>query len=245
MDFIKSQEEYNIVTAISNSPQIGGGHQDTLEQLLDVVSEWRAFIGIPNNDISEELAIAANFIRLHFSILTINEIKLAYNLAIMRKLGDVEFRGFFSPDYIARVLNSYMHYRKITLADSTRRLQSYNTDVEAAKNAPPPEKQAENMRVIIKDFHNQFVEKGEFNDPLNIAYHYFTKHKVLIVTKNLSDAAITYARKVVADKNQNKFIANSETGVKIIARNYCVQELFKNVDIDVLINNIKSENFIS
>lgn len=236
-----TKEEFHLVQAVYQSDPIS---KIPLEKVVELAAEWRAYIGIPNNDIAEELTLAAKFMLMNYGHLTEAEIRMAYNLAIMRKLADVEFRGFFSPDYISRVLASFMHYRKITMADSIRRFQVYQLDTESKKNTPSPEVQCENMRATIKDFHNQFLEHGVFNDPLNIAYNFFRKHNMMVVSQGVIDEATKYGKKVVADKKLTRIIDN-ENEFKIHARNFCVQEFFKNVDIDVLLNNIKPELFVS
>ena len=56
-----------------------------------------------------------------------------------------------------------------------------------------------------------------------------------------------YAKEKFNKKNNNVFIRlndSDEYEIKIYARNYIVQKYFQNVDIDILLNNIKSDNFL-
>ena len=93
MNFIKSPEEYAIVTAVQKSVLVRNLEDTTA--LTKVVAKWRAYLGIPKEGADpEELAIVIMFITEHWDILTLAEIELAFTLSINRKLDDCEFFGF-------------------------------------------------------------------------------------------------------------------------------------------------------
>jgi len=214
------------------------------DSLILLVSKWRIYIGIPKSDVSEELAVICQFINQNYSFLTLDEINLAIQLSITRKLSDTEFYGYFSPMYVAKVLDSYLYYRKITMADAIRKKEKHDAEIREQQNRPTPEKQAETNKSIIRGFYNDWKEKGEISDPFSLVYNYLRKHKLLEVSKEDIEKAQEYARTKIANmKKEDRTQMFTETDEKRLARNWCVQKYFQTVDIDVLIDNIKAEQF--
>ena len=120
LDYITSEEENAIVIAIEGFKQIAKA-EDNKNLLIDLVVKWRMYIGIPKADVAEELVLVAAFIYENYGFLTVPEIELAIKLSVRRKLKDTEFHGYFSPMYVGKVLDSYLYYRKMTMADAIRR----------------------------------------------------------------------------------------------------------------------------
>jgi hypothetical protein len=222
-------------------------NDDSLDALLSVVSGWRMFIGLPKNDVTAELTIATKFISDHYgNFLTLAELELAYNLACIGKLGDVEFRGYFSPEYIGKVIRAFLHYRSTTLADAVRKREKRAAEIEDEKNRPTPQQQSDNMKKIIREFYNEYKKTGEVKDVLNICYNFLRKMKVLVVTQADLEKAQKWGKEkaeIIMKADQRNFKWNNEIEYKRWARNWCVQNFFQSVDIDVLINNIKPEQF--
>jgi hypothetical protein len=149
-----------------------------------VVSKWRLYIGLPKEDVTEELAIVTDFISKNYNFLTLGEIELAYNLSVIRVLDDTEFYGSFSPLYVGKVLSSYLYYRKMTLADAIRRKEKYEMEQQEISNRPTPEEEAQLTKEILKDFYRKSQETGEVNDPFNICYNFLRKYHFMKVSKD-------------------------------------------------------------
>lgn len=224
-----------------------------LTPLLAVVSHWRIYLGVPKVDSSEELAVNSNFIYENFGHLTVNEIKLAYTLSITGKTDDVEFFGSFSPLYISKVLKSYMVYRKKILEDTLRRKdKAYDLQLEENKR-PSPQEQADLTKEIFRDFYRDWQNTGEINDVFNICYYFLrpkdeSKKKYFSPTKEEVEIALKWGKEKaeLLSKSSNQFIKNKATKEECDkwARNWCVQNFFKDIDINIFLNNIKSEFFI-
>jgi hypothetical protein len=245
MPFVKSNDENQIVEAVEKSTLIG--RLEDWNEILKVVSKWRMYIGIPKKEIDAELSIATEFIGKTYPHLTLAEIELAYTLSIARKLEDVEFFGYFSPLYIGKVIDSYLFYRKTTMADTIRRRERHLQELAEQKNIPTPEQQAKDTKEIIKHFYDKCKESGEVDDPLNITYNFLRKHQLIKISQQDIDNAMAYGKEKTKQKKMNIFQKvlkdSDEFEIKIHARNYVVKKYFENVDIDVLINNIKPEHF--
>jgi hypothetical protein len=233
-----------IIEAVEKSVLIG--KLEDWNELLKVVAKWRLYIGIPKKEVDAELSVVTEFIGNTYPFLTLSEIELAYNLSIARKLEDVEFFGYFSPLYVGKVIDSYLYYRKVNLADTIRRRDRYLQEQNEINNRPTPEQQAQDTKEIIGEFYKRYKETGEVEDVLCICYNYFRKFKMLKVSQEDIDEAMAYAKKKVTSKPLPfaRVMENSnDYETKIYARNFIVQKYFENVDIDVLLNNIKPEQF--
>jgi hypothetical protein len=245
LDFAKTNEETNIIICLEGNKAIGL-LENPQEKLIDIVSKWRMYIGMPKNDVSEELIIVAQYIYENYPNITIAEIDLAVNLSIRQKLKDSEFHGYFSPMYVAKVLDSYLHYRRTTLSDAMRRRDNYIHEQLEKANKPSPEQQAKDFREIIRGLYKELQETDEIRDPFTLAYNYLRRTKMLLVTKAEIEEAQKYAKnKTTKIKQEGKirFELNYEREEIKLARNWCVQNYFKNVNIDILLNNIKAEHF--
>jgi len=248
LEYITTEQEHDIVVATSNSPI----HKTSKEDLLNVVVKWRMYIGIPKNDVAEEIALNAQFLYENYNFLTIQEIELAIKLSVFRKLPDTDFHGYFSPMYIAKVLDSYLHYRKITMADAIRKREKEVMKQMEAANRPSPEQQAKDTRELFRDFYKQWQERGEITDVFTLCYNFLRKHKMMEVPPTMVQEAQAYGKRKVQEVKEkvNKYGSKpSKIQLDFIqeekkwARNYCVQKFFEKINIDVLCNNIKPEQF--
>lgn len=247
-EYIQSDEELEIVKSVEGSRQIA--KIEDREVIINTVVKWRMYIGIPKTDVAEELLLVASFINENYGFLTIAEIELAIRLSVLRKI-DGEFYGYFSPMYVAKVLDSYLHYRKITMADAIRRKERAEMEEKEKQNRPSPEQQAEDTRKLFRDYYSVWKETGEIRDVFSICYNYLRKHKMLEVSQQMIKDAQEYGKRKVQEIKQKKNVglqkidtSLDEIEEKSWARTYCVQKYFESVDIDVLANNIKAEHFV-
>lgn len=221
------------------------GKLNDLTELLKVVSKWRLYIGIPKKEVDVELSIATEFISNSYPHLTLAEIELAYTLSISRKLQDVDFFGYFSPLYIGKVLDSYLYYRKMTMADAIRKREKHIYEEAERKNRPTPEQQCVDTKEIVESFYNKWKETGNVDDILNICYNFFRKIKILKLTQAEIDEAMEQAKlHKPAEPFMKAFASTREFEIKIYARNYCVKKFFEKTNIKTILENIKPEQFI-
>jgi hypothetical protein len=244
--YIQSNEELAIVECVEGSRQIA--KIENKEEIINTVVKWRMYIGIPKTDVTEELLMVSSFIAENYGFLTLAEIELAIKLSVLRKI-EGDFYGYFSPMYVAKVLDSYLHYRKMTMADAIRRKEKADMEEKERANRPSPENQAENTRKIFREYYSAWKETGEIRDVFSICYNFLRKHKMLEVSQSMITEAQEYGKKKVMEAKQKKALTDRidsnyyEAEEKSWARTYCVQKYFETVDIDVLANNIKPELF--
>jgi len=247
LNFIQTADEYAIVTAVQKSVLVR--NIEDPEGLTRVVAKWRAYIGIPKEGADpEELAVVVMYIKKHWEMLTLAEIELAFTLSINRKLDDCDFFGYFSPNYVAKVLHAYMYYRKITLSDALRKKEKFELEETSRLSRPTPEQEADTTRELIYNFRREVERSGQITDPFNLAYNFFRKQKWLKVSESDIKESLEAGRKrYEQDRLKESLLRqvtdDEELEVKRHARNYLVAKYLKNVDINVLLDNIKPELF--
>jgi len=248
LNFVKTNEEEALVKCIQHTPVVQNLKDFT--PLLQVVSKWRLYIGLPKEDVTEELAIVTDFIRKNYNFLTLGEIELAYNLSVMRVLDDTDFYGSFSPLYVGKVLSSYLYYRKMTLADAIRRKEKYEMEQQELNNRPTPEEEAKLTKEILKDFYIKSQETGEVNAPFNICYNFLRKYKFLkVVQADIDEAMSIGERMYLQNAQKNAIFSNlgndKEMETKRNARNYLVKKYFDKTDIEILLSKVTEELFVN
>ena len=246
-DYIKTNEEYEIVVRIESFAQIR--NLINLDGLLESVAKWRAYIGMPKDDVSLELAMIVEYLQQSWSHITVGEFEYAWLLAVNGKLDDCEYYGNFSPMYVAKVLNSYVVHRKNTLEHLFNRKEKDEYEKKQKENRPSPQQQADSMKETITMLYKNFIDDGEIFDPFNLLYNFLRKHKWLKVTQSDIDEAMSNAKnRYYKRKQKTAFLdvepsRSKEDTLKSLARNYIVEKYLKNIDFDMLINNINSDLF--
>ena len=257
--------ERSVPIKLINSPELSIEQKKQFENtLLEIVTRWKMNLGISNKSEEQkttiELALVRDFIIDNYNHLTIEEIELAYILSLTDKLDDCEYFGYFSPLYCGKVLNSYLYYRKIQLADAIRRMESAKQMEEELKKKPTPEKEAELTIELFKDFYDQHKEGKQIKDVFNICWNYLraqvkSGNKEFLnrwtnPKKEDYEEAIKYATNNFMDSIKLDPYGGhgidedwKENQIKKIARNYCVQKYFDEVDFRFIVKNIKPEHF--
>ena len=246
LDFVKTQEEYEIASIIDKDMPIG--RLEKMDKLVEAVAQWRMYLGIPQHDASEEIALNSAFIYEHYPHLTVNEIKLAYTYVILGKTENVEFYGNFSIAYIAKVLNAYLYYRRVTMADLIRRKEKHEQELLESSNKPSPEEQQKLTIWIFEKFYKEWKQTGEVSDICNLCYRFLRDHKLMKLTKQETDAAMEYGAKKALSVEQKanplvEVFAPKEKETQRWARNWCVAQYFKKHTLQQITNQIKIDLF--
>ena len=233
------------------------------EDLLHIVTMWKMNLGVGNSDDKKttiELALVRDFIIDNYSHLTFGEIELAYTLSLTDKLDDCQYFGFFSNLYVGKVLNAYLHYRKIQLAEVIRRQEKAKLLENEKNNKPTPEQEMELTIELFKDFYNQNKEGKPITDVFNICWNYLRAqvkagnkdffHRWTNPQKADYEEAIEYGKKNYQENlkldpygSQEVDKDWKENQIKKSARNYCIQKYFDDMEFGNIVKNIKTEHF--
>jgi len=238
--------------------------QNLENTILEIVTRWKMNLGISNKNEEKttiELALVRDFIIDNYQMLSIEEIELAYILSLTDKLDDCDYFGYFSPLYVGKVLNAYLHHRKIQLADAIRKQEKALLLEKEKSNKPTPEQEAKLTIEIFEIFYKEHKDGKDISDIFNICWNYL---RIQLKSGNKDylsrwtnpqkldyDKAIAYAtekinKKELAIENFYKKFQSSdkESDLKKIARNYCVQRYFDEITIEEIVKLIKPEHFV-
>lgn len=263
--YASNNQELEIIEAVENSIQLGRTENPS-HTALAITSRWRMNIGIPKQDTTEELMIVSSYLVDEYPFLTESEFYLAIKLSMQNKLRDCEFYGFFSPMYVSKVIESYLYYRKVQTADVVRLKEKHESEERDRKNRPTPERQCQQMKEIVKGLYDEWKSTGEIKDHFNYVYRflrkrfwlYLLREEETIISQNIpKDICVILTKEDINEAQAfgklkaKEFLAkqNRKTDINLkleedkYGRNYCVEKYFKNVDIDMLLNNIKSDYF--
>ena len=250
LDFTTSQYEKDIAIAVSKGTIISNL---PMQSFLEHIAKTRMLLGMPKDyNNKEELVIATQFVHNKFGFLTTDEFDLAFDLFIMQKYDtDIQFYGMLSPLFISQVLNAYLYYRKMKLADAIRQKEKSDLQIEIEKNKPSEEKQAEDRKVVIKEFWDEWKVKGEeikINTELSYVFFKRFKHlfKFYFDDKRIIKAQDWANKKMIQDRSKGGFFRLNEKDENLQKLNYariwCVMDYFSRFEnVDEILNLITPE----
>ena len=104
------------------------------------------------------------------------------------------------------------------------------------------------MKELFKEMYDRYKSQGEIYDPFSITYNFLRRAKLFTPTKDEIEEAVKWGKEKVQEIKREKYAfvkynLNQEEEEKRWSRTWCVQKYFENVDISVLLNNIKPEFF--
>lgn len=197
-----NKAQVKIYDIFTNQPAIREiSTNDELAPLIDVIGKWRFYLGIKEEPSKQEMIINTNFVRENFGALRIGDIHEAINLSVAGKLDcDNEAYNNFSPLYIGRILNAYNEYRNQIIGQVKRQI----TIQEAKKSS---ELTLEQKTQLWQD---SFLSAwkivsagGFFEDYGHSWYEYIKKNKLVSNSQELTDSALDYAKKRIAEEKPN------------------------------------------
>ena len=256
MEFIRTKDELDILRAVYEHRIIAKDTAEAQSQLIDLLGKWKVYVGLSKDTNPQELIINSTFIIEKFPNITVAEISLAVDLYILGKLsGDIKHYGSFSMLYICDVINSYLEYRKITLAEFVKKRDLYKFQEEQKEKIMTPEEDMQLTKEILIDFYKKYQETGTVDDILNICYKFISKNKLMVFTEQLISDALEYGKKQfiadVAKSNQSfnryvkEYVLSQEEQEKVYSRNYCTSVFFQNNTSDEILGMININQFIN
>lgn len=245
-EFTKEPNEKEVAIAVSNGTIISNME---MSSLLEYIAKTRMLLGMPKDyNNKEELVIATQFVHNNYGGLTTKEYELAFNLFIMQKYDtDVQFYGMLSPLFISQVLNEYLNYKKSKIADAKMRREKAILEEDEKSKEPTKEQKAETQKVIIKEFWNDWKQKGDFTDILSLSYKFFDKNKDLFKfnfdAKKVIDAQVWAIEKMIQDRSKGGFFKYNDKDEilqkKKYCRIWCVMDYFSRFEnVDEILNLI-------
>ena len=252
--YCNSQDEQELVNVIFEVPAIKNVEDERKVKidLLEALGKWSYMTGSkPPGE--KELFLMTNFVFDNYATLNVKEIDYSMNLCMTGKLDcDPSTYGFFSPAYVARVLNAYIEYKENMSKELA--IKKLNEDMrrqmeEEAKKEETPEQKLERLRFWIRECKDNIDLNAELVDYGNFVYDFLKAKKLIRLTKDEIIQAKLYAAQRYANFYQdgiNPALAVSEDGEKNrYAREWCLRKFFDTYDCEELCQAISVEDLIS
>lgn len=250
LELTNNKEEFDLVASFINKPNIGS--LKSIEPVIGLIGYWIATLGAFSDVSSQEIKLIAEFINLNYSSLTIDEIKLAINLANTNKLDcrTTPYKNILTCKYVGDVLEAYKAYKAITLKEYHIRLNKYITETKKPTKAEKKKIFIDCMTVIYNDYK---TEQADF-DKYHLCYDFLKKRKCLKSNKEILKKANEFAEKqliVYQEKiNKNKFlheIIQKKFDAEIIKTNFIkafyVIQFFETTNFETFISSINETEF--
>jgi len=252
LEFTENKEQRDIVIAVKEGTLMS---ELPVEKVVDSMAQWRLMLGLHKDGANpQELAIAATFVHAQFGHITIEELNLAcLNFILGRYDKKIEFYGVLSPLFVSQVINGYLYYRKMSLAQPARNKEKYEEQLllEQSSSKPPREEECKTTKKIIQDFYNDWKANGEFVDVLSVAYNFLRPRKEVfgfhLDSGRIKKAEEWAAKKYLQDRDKDLLLDKlqvAELRKKRYARTWCVMDYFSRVEnVDEILNKITPELF--
>jgi hypothetical protein len=110
MELLPTQEK-EVMMKMREKP-IRDFDADDFKSLHILLLKWAKFLGIKEAPDEEQIVMLIIFLREHFNNFTLSMVKDAFNLAIARKLPNIDPEHYqnFSPVYVSGILKAYYDY---------------------------------------------------------------------------------------------------------------------------------------
>ena len=190
-----------------------------LEPLQLTLKYIFVMVGLRNIPSKEERAVLIDYIKDNYSIYSVEEIKIAFQLGLKREFEcEMNHYEIFSCNYFGQVFDAYLKYRE-------RIAKDYLADQERERNKPK-EPTKEQILKLKKDFFNQVLmplfenykenKKLDFGyTPIRIVYESLRDdHKVINLTdeeKNTIEKSSKERFKDLKTDKLNKLLGGKKT----------------------------------
>ena len=176
-------------------------------------------VGLQNIPSKEEFFVLVNYVKSNYSVYSVEEIKIAFELAISKQIvAETNHFGIFSCTYFSNIMSAYSEYRE-------RIAKEYLSNQERERNKPK-EPTKEQILKLKKDFFNQVLvplfdnykenKKLDFGyTPIRIVYESLRDdHKVINLTneeKNTIEKRSKERFKDLKTDKLNKLLGGKKT----------------------------------
>lgn len=250
--WIKNEDEYAIALTYSEK-KIGEFDRQDMTQLVELMAQWRLFLGVTSDSTEQELIAICQFVYDNFKRYTLSDVRLAMNWAISGKV-EVGFvtQKNISSFYVSKALNAYEEekrriYNQLMYAREKELRKANDIKIEST-----PEEEANSFKTHILGMYQSFTNGTFFLDFGDIVYNWLKKTNQVTKDKAIIDEAIRYGiNKYQEERRSEKTnIASSvesndkDFRQKKLARQFIVMHYFTNTNLQGIIQSIKPEQFI-
>lgn len=254
-NWINSRDEMDIALTIGEK-RIGKFGRKDMEDIVDVLAQWRLMLGVTSDTTQEELIFITQFIYDNYKHLTLSDLKMAKTWSIMGKV-DVGFvsQKTFSSYYISRSINAYEEQKRRIINDISEKKERY--EIRMALEHPTPITPEADMKSFKEHIVTMYQSYHEGNDPYDIGdivYNWLKQVRLAAPNQVEVNEAMIYANEKLREHNYEK---NKQLKAKIViddlsdemlkkkfARSYIRNKIFDNVPLSTIISKIRIDQFV-
>ena len=249
-NWITNKEDYALAITYSEK-KIGLFDRIEMGDIVDVLANWRLMLGVTSDTTQEELIFITQFIYDEYKYLTLSDLKIAKNWAIMGKI-DIGFvtQKTFSSYYIAKCITAYEGEKRRIINDLHNKKERYEMRMAIEKPKEiSVEEEAKNFIEHIVVMYNAHKEGREIYDIGDMVYNWLKAIGLMKPTNLEVQDALVYATEKIRQlkyEGYTKFNLDTdaeENRRKKYAREYCVSKLFDKTMLSDLISKINIEYF--
>lgn len=182
--------------------------KEDLMLMNSLIVRWANYVGIATPE-ATEINMLANFIKEHFPTFNGYDIKECINLLANQTLNtDAEHYGKLSPIYISKVLRAYQEHRNIVIFKVRDNVQK----LKQAETVPISDKdRIANFKQLLSIAKKENLQGLMYVDAGDSIYNFVKYNKLISITAELKDEAMTYGNKLYIEQRKKKV---TETVIK-------------------------------
>ncbi len=236
--------------------RIGQYDRKDMEDIVDVLAQWRLLLGVTTDTTQEELIFITQFIYDNYKHLTLSDLKMAKTWSITGRV-DVGFvtQKTFSSYYISRSINAYEDEKRRIINDIDQKRERYLTRMAIEKPTPiSPEDDMKSFQQHIVTMYESYHNGNDPYDIGDIVYDWLKKVKLANPNQAEVNEALIYAAEKLREhkyeqgKGKTKMSLDAtetdEMLKKKFARSYIRNKIFENNPLSTIISKIRIEQFI-
>ena len=255
-NWINSKDEMAIALTMGEK-RIGQFDRKDMEDIVDVLAQWRLMLGVTTDSTHEELVFITQFIYDNYKHLTLSDLTMAKTWSIMGKV-DVGFvsQKTFSSYYISRSINAYEDEKRKIINDISEKKERYEMRMALERPTPiAPEAEMKSFQEHIVTMYQSYHNGNEPYDIGDLVYNWLKQVKLANPNQNEVNEAMIYANEKLREHNyeKNKHLKtkiaidenmSEENLKKKFARSYIRNKIFDSVPLSTIISKIRIEQFI-
>lgn len=254
-NWITSREENEIALTMAEK-RIGQFDRRDMEDIVDVLAQWRLMLGVTSDTTQEELIFITQFIYDNYKHLTLSDIKMAKTWSITGRV-DVGFvtQKTFSSYYISRSINAYEDEKRRIINEIDNKRERYLVRMEIEKpTLISPEAEMKSFQEHIVTMYQSYHEGNDPYDIGDMVYDWLKKVKLANPNQAEVSEALIYANEKLREhkyeqgKGKTKITLDASESDEMLkkkfARSYIRNKIFERVPLSSIISKIMIEQFI-
>jgi len=212
---------------------------DIRKEIIEMLGRWYYMSGATQQISDRELSFMAKFVHENYDTLNLKEMDHAMTMTLTGRLDvDPNTYGLFSPAYVARILNAYMHYKVETSRDLA--IKKANKDLREqiereSKRDETDEDRLQRLLYFIRECKSNLDKNAAVVDFGHFVYDYLKRRRLMRVTQDEVKQAKLYAMQRINAAKQDglqAYMMSDESEMTRYAREWCLRKFFQENDVE-------------